>query len=44
MFRGFLPPYGHEPVNYKINTEELKSPLRCVNGQIESLISLDRSH
>ncbi|EGV99096.1 Collagen alpha-1(III) chain [Cricetulus griseus] len=40
---GFSPYYGDEPMDFKINTEEIMSSLKSVNGQIESLISPDGS-
>lgn len=40
---GFSPYYGDDPMDFKINTEEIMSSLKSVNGQIESLISPDGS-
>lgn len=40
---GFAPYYGDEPMDFKINTEEIMTSLKSVNGQIESLISPDGS-
>lgn len=37
------PYYGDDPMDLKINTEEIMSSLKSVNGQIESLISPDGS-
>lgn len=40
---GFAPYYGDEPMDFKINTEEIMTSLKSVNGQLESLISPDGS-
>ena len=40
---GFAPYYGDEPIDFKINTDEIMTSLKSVNGQIESLISPDGS-
>ncbi|EPY77798.1 hypothetical protein CB1_001183009 [Camelus ferus] len=40
---GFAPYYGDEPMDFKINTDEIMTSLKSVNGQIESLISPDGS-
>ncbi|KAG8515656.1 Collagen alpha-1(III) chain [Galemys pyrenaicus] len=40
---GFSPYYGDEPMDFKINTEEIMTSLKSVNGQIENLISPDGS-
>ena len=39
----FAPYYGDEPMDFKINTDEIMTSLKSVNGQIESLISPDGS-
>lgn len=40
---GFAPYYGDEPLDFKINTEEIMTSLKSVSGQVESLISPDGS-
>lgn len=40
---GFAPYYGDEPLDFKINTEEIMTSLKSVSGQVENLISPDGS-